>query len=138
MAKYEKNFSWTMTVETQDGVVHKCNTANAGHGRKQSWYATEKAARKALAGQIEITTAYGNKVIAWAVVDRNGTIQQGGKTMDTRTKVVQLVETAIAAGDYNYIRQAMNLCTDESGVWMAEGEDFVMVDDDVYFFNGAF
>jgi hypothetical protein len=58
--------------------------------------------------------------------------------MDTRTKVVQLVETAIATGDYNYIRQAMNLCTDESGVWMAEGEDFVMVDDDVYFFNGAF
>ena len=58
--------------------------------------------------------------------------------MDTRTKVVQLVETAIATGDYNYIRQAMNLCTDESGVWMTEGEDFVMVDDDVYFFNGAF
>lgn len=58
--------------------------------------------------------------------------------MDTRTKVVQLVETALATGDYNYIRQAMNLCTDESGVWMAEGEDFVMVDDDVYFFNGAF
>lgn len=58
--------------------------------------------------------------------------------MDTRTKVVQLVETAIATGDYNYIRQAMNLCTDESGVWMAEGEDFVMVDDDVFYFNGAF
>lgn len=57
---------------------------------------------------------------------------------DTRAEVVQLVETAIATGDYNYIRQAMNLCTDESGVWMAEGEDFVMVDDDVYFFNGAF
>lgn len=57
---------------------------------------------------------------------------------DTRTEVVRLVETAIATGDYNYIRQAMNLCTDESGVWMAEGEDFVMVDDDVYFFNGAF
>lgn len=58
--------------------------------------------------------------------------------MDTRTKVVQLVETAIATGDYNYIRQAMNLCTDESGVWMAEDEDFVMVDDDVFYFNGAF
>jgi hypothetical protein len=57
---------------------------------------------------------------------------------DTRTEVVRLVETAIATGDYNYIRQAMNLCTDESGDWMAEGEDFVMVDDDVYFFNGAF
>ena len=58
--------------------------------------------------------------------------------MDTRTKVVQLVETAIATGDYNYIRQAMNLCTDDSGVWMAEDEDFVMVDDDVFYFNGAF
>ena len=57
---------------------------------------------------------------------------------DTREEVVRLVEKAIAEGDYNYIRQAMNLCTDESGVWMAEGEDFVMVDDDVYFFNGAF
>jgi hypothetical protein len=32
----------------------------------------------------------------------------------------------------------MNLCTDESGVWMAEDEEFVMVDDDVFYFNGAF
>ena len=69
----------------------------------------------------------------------NRRTERKGKAMtDTRTKVVRLVETAIATGDYNYIRQAMNLCTDESGVWMAEDEEFVMVDDDVFYFNGAF
>ena len=57
---------------------------------------------------------------------------------DTRTEVVRLVLTAIETGDYNYIRQAMNLCTDESGVFMAEDETFVMVDDEVFYFNGAF
>jgi len=69
----------------------------------------------------------------------NRRAERKGKAMtDTRTEVVRLVETAIATGDYNYIRQAMNLCTDESGVWMAEDEEFVMVDDDVFYFNGAF
>lgn len=57
---------------------------------------------------------------------------------DTREEVVRLVLTAIETGDYNFIRQAMNLCTDESGVFMAEDDDFVMVDDDVFYFNGAF
>jgi hypothetical protein len=65
--------------------------------------------------------------------------KRSGKAMqDTRAEVVRLVLTAIETGDYNYIRQAMNLCTDESGVWMAEDEEFVMVDDDVFYFNGAF
>ena len=56
----------------------------------------------------------------------------------TREKVVRLVLTAIETGDYNYIREAMGLCSDESGVFMAEDDEFVMVDDDVFYFNGAF
>lgn len=57
---------------------------------------------------------------------------------ETREEVERLVLMAIKTGDYNFIRQAMNLCSDESGVFMAEGDDFVMVDDDVFYFNGAF
>ena len=55
-----------------------------------------------------------------------------------RDRVVALVMLGIERGDYNYIREAMSLCSDETGVWMAEGDDFVMVDDDVFYFNGAF
>ena len=77
MAKFEKNFSWTMTVELENGNVVKCNTTNRGKGYKQSWYATENAARKALASQMKWTTDFGNKVLAWAVVGRNGIIEHG-------------------------------------------------------------
>ncbi len=55
-----------------------------------------------------------------------------------RERVVALVRKAIESGDYGYIREAMSLCSDESGVFMAEDEDFVMVDDDIFYFNGAF
>lgn len=57
---------------------------------------------------------------------------------DTRAQVVRMVEEAIESGNYNLIREAMNLCSDESGVFMAEDEEFVMVDDEVFYFNGAF
>ena len=55
-----------------------------------------------------------------------------------RERVVALVRKAIESGDYGYIRGAMSLCSDESGVFMAEDEEFVMVDDDIFYFNGAF
>ena len=55
-----------------------------------------------------------------------------------REKVVELVMAAISTGNYDLIRKAMSLCSDETGVFMAEDEDFVMVDDDVFYFNGAF
>lgn len=58
--------------------------------------------------------------------------------MSLRENVVNLVEQAIECGDYNYIRQAFAMCSDENGVFMAEGDGFVMVDDDVFYFNGAF
>lgn len=57
---------------------------------------------------------------------------------DTRAQVVRMVKEAIESGNYNLIREAMNLCSDESGVFMAEDEEFVMVDDEVFYFNGAF
>lgn len=55
-----------------------------------------------------------------------------------RKHVVELVIRGIETSDYNLIREAMALCSDESGVWMAEDDEFVMVDDDVFYFNGAF
>ena len=55
-----------------------------------------------------------------------------------REQVVKLVKEGIEKRDYNYIRKAMAMCSDENGVFMAEGEDFVMVDDDLFYFNGAF
>lgn len=55
-----------------------------------------------------------------------------------RERVVALVRKAIESGDYGYIREAMSLCSDESGVFMAEDEGYVMVDDDIFCFNGAF
>ena len=56
-----------------------------------------------------------------------------------RQKVERLVREAIDTGDYNYIREAMDVAYNSNGeVFMAEDETFVMVDDDVYYFNGAF
>lgn len=55
-----------------------------------------------------------------------------------RAKVEKLVLKGIQLEDYSYIREAMSLCSDESGVWMCEDDDFVMINDDVYYFNGAF
>lgn len=57
----------------------------------------------------------------------------------TRAKVVRLVLTAIDSGDYNYIREAMDVAYNSNGeVFMAEDDTFVMVDDEVFYFNGAF
>ncbi len=58
--------------------------------------------------------------------------------MELRERVVSLVIEAIKTGNYNKIREAMMLCSDESGVFMAEDDEFVMVDDDIFYFNGAF
>lgn len=58
--------------------------------------------------------------------------------MTTREKVEELVNKGIEERDYNFIREAMMLCSDESGVFMAEGDDYVMIDDDIFPFNGAF
>ena len=58
--------------------------------------------------------------------------------METREKVVSLVKQAIEIGDYNLIREASKLCSDETGVWFSEDDEYVMVDDEVFYFNGAF
>lgn len=55
-----------------------------------------------------------------------------------RNHVVELVIRGIKTSDYNLIREAMMLCSDESGIWMAEDDEYVMVDDEVFYFNGAF
>jgi len=53
-----------------------------------------------------------------------------------REQLVDMVKEAIKTGDYNLIRQAMRICPDD--VFMAEDDEFVMVDDEVFYFNGAF
>ena len=58
--------------------------------------------------------------------------------MEIREIVVELVKKGIKSNDYNYIREAMALCSDENGVFMAEDDEFVMVNDEVFYFNGAF
>jgi len=58
--------------------------------------------------------------------------------MEIREIVVELVKKGIKSSDYNYIREAMALCSDENGVFMAEDDEFVMVNDEVFYFNGAF
>lgn len=58
--------------------------------------------------------------------------------MTIREQVVELVKKGIQSGDYNFIREAMRMCSDENGVFMAEDDEFVMVDDDLFYFNGAF
>lgn len=57
--------------------------------------------------------------------------------IDIITRIVELVENAINTGNYSFIRKAMNIAGD-NGIFMAEDEDFVMVEDDVFYFNGAF
>lgn len=76
MAAYEKNFSYTMTVRLTDGTIRKCNVAYS-KGHAQSWYSTESKARKALKDQMDWTTRFGNEVLSWKVLDRNGTIEEG-------------------------------------------------------------
>ena len=58
--------------------------------------------------------------------------------MEMRESVIRLVKKGIEKGDYNYVREAMALCSDENGVVMAEDDEFVIVDDEVFYFNGAF
>lgn len=58
--------------------------------------------------------------------------------MTIREQVVELVKEGIENGDYNFIRKAMDMCSDENGVFMAEDEEFVIVDDEPFYFNGAF
>lgn len=58
--------------------------------------------------------------------------------MTIREQVEGLVRKAIEEQDFNFIREAMNLCSDESGVFMALDDEYVMIDDDIFYFNGAF
>lgn len=59
------------------------------------------------------------------------------KTMDAFTRIEELVKKAINTGDYNFIREAIGIAYDE-GIFMCEDDEFVMVEDEVFYFNGAF
>lgn len=55
----------------------------------------------------------------------------------TREEVVRLVEKAIAEEDYGYIYMAECLAH-SAGIEMSFDEKWVMVGDEVFYFNGAF
>ena len=59
------------------------------------------------------------------------------KKMENIAIIKKMVEKAIDTGDYSFIRKAMDMAGDE-GIFMAEDNDFVMIEDDVFYFNGAF
>lgn len=52
-------------------------------------------------------------------------------------EVIELVKKAIENGDYSLIDKAFDLAT-EKGIFMEEDDEYVMVEDDVFYFNGAF
>ncbi len=58
-------------------------------------------------------------------------------TMDAYMRIEELVKKAINVGDYNFIREAMKIAYTE-GIDMCEDDEFVMVEDEVFYFNGAF
>ena len=59
------------------------------------------------------------------------------KKMDAIKIIKELVDDAINDGDYSLIRKAMDIAGDE-GIFMAEDDNCVMIEDDVLYFNGAF
>lgn len=67
----------------------------------------------------------------------------------TISKIEQLVNQGIKENDINYFQQAFNLCHDWNDnsvdgeyenreLFMAEDDDYIMVNDEVFYFNGAF
>lgn len=57
--------------------------------------------------------------------------------MNAIKRIEDLVKTAIDTGDYSLIRNAMDIAEYEE-IFMLEDDDFVMIEDEVYNFNGAF
>lgn len=54
-----------------------------------------------------------------------------------KEQIRKMVAEAIENGDYSQIRKAFEVAY-ENGIFMAEDEDYVMVEDEVFYFNGAF
>ena len=52
-------------------------------------------------------------------------------------EVIELVKRAIETGDYSLINKAFELAS-KNGIFMEEDDEYVMVEDDVFYFNGAF
>lgn len=52
-------------------------------------------------------------------------------------EIVRLVKKAIDEGNYKYIREAESIAY-ETGVEMSFDDEYVTVNDEVFYFNGAF
>ena len=73
--------------------------------------------------------------------------------MDSREQTIAKIERLVAEGiekqDINYFQQAFNVCHDWNDnrvddeyenreIFMAEDDDYIMVNDEMFYFNGAF
>lgn len=61
----------------------------------------------------------------------------GTVKMNAIKRIEELVLAAIDTGDYRLVRKAMDIAEDEE-IFMLEADDCVMIEDEVYNFNGAF
>lgn len=57
--------------------------------------------------------------------------------MTTREKIEKMVLKAIKKSDYALIRKAMDMAHD-AGIEMTEDPEYISIEDDVYYFAGAF
>ena len=56
---------------------------------------------------------------------------------EIKEKLMDMVEQAIREEDYGIIREAFSIAY-KNNIDMTEGDDFVMVEDEKFYFNGAF
>lgn len=65
-----KNYTYDLTVKSEDGNIYYKNENNSLRGYKKSWFKTEEAARKGLCNAIRYADICGDTVISWAIVYR--------------------------------------------------------------------
>lgn len=66
-----KDYSWSMTVQREDGTVEYRNETDTANGCRKSWYMTEDAARKGLNTCLALNVRFGYKVLSWMLFHRN-------------------------------------------------------------------
>lgn len=68
-----RDYSFNLTIVEADGTITEHNITDTRRGYRQSWFATEKAARKGLERAIGYTTNRfsGGTVKSWVLYNRN-------------------------------------------------------------------
>ena len=74
--KYQKPFSYILTVEDQDRGKMIINAGYTGCRYKKSCFSTEKAARKKLEETISLNERFGRKILGWTLTEDDEVIDQ--------------------------------------------------------------